>query len=703
MEPVLDEYQGDQEQSEREQGQTTDTDGDVHTDTDRATGTETEDGEEDTVTTPSQSRSSSMRLVQQQNQVVSNINVVVQAVGGEKKQEESTVDVFDGYSFKGRHSVLIDSSDEEEEEEEEEEEDQNEEGDSGSERTGMTNVTANVTTSTIVTTTTESSEAGDDLSSVLGSIASPSDTATPTSIDEQVVEQIVKIEEKEEAEEEEAEEEEAEPKTPEARPVDLPVRPPLVPAAPFIAPPAVPMSVTVDTAAEPVGEKTKEVEDIEKLMATAKALENRLEEGGLNTPTEDKSKGGLPPAQPPLPLQQQKSITTSATSTTKQKVQRRERSGVPALDKDLPEDTEAGEDTEAVGRYDDDEDDDWDFIDAVDGEDRNGAKGTSLFARGVVDRYRLAVFSRKASTPSKILAASAGVDGVRPPSQRQSRHQGQQQQRTTLSKMSPKSNLNANGNSEKRGRSALAFTRGPRQFLQPKNANTSPPVSLGSGKGSGNREVSTPTKSGKQSACSSSTDHQQLLKSPKKGKSFGPLSTTLLSSNNNSYLHSQSHSQTRPSSDLKRNSSSPTSMSPNTISSSSPATAMLTNAAAAGLLTPSLSIGSSAVMSLTPSLKSRESTASGVGGVESDQSFGPVGVVATANVGSGGEQGPKVYSAVVGDESSSGGVGGVNVSGGGGGEKTKGTNKLKKYKEGAEKVLSLFSGAGSPKQHHHAS
>jgi hypothetical protein len=46
------------------------------------------------------------------------------------------------------------------------------------------------------------------------------------------------------------------------------------------------------------------------------------------------------------------------------------------------------------------EDDDWDFIEAGDGEDRNGIKGTSLFARGVVDRYRLAVF-RKASTPSQ--------------------------------------------------------------------------------------------------------------------------------------------------------------------------------------------------------------------------------------------------------------------------------------------------------------
>ena len=55
-----------------------------------------------------------------------------------------------------------------------------------------------------------------------------------------------------------------------------------------------------------------------------------------------------------------------------------------------------GEDEDATER---EEDDDWDFVEALGGEDRNGSKGTSLFARGVVDRYRLAVF-RKVSTPS---------------------------------------------------------------------------------------------------------------------------------------------------------------------------------------------------------------------------------------------------------------------------------------------------------------
>ena len=62
---------------------------------------------------------------------------------------------------------------------------------------------------------------------------------------------------------------------------------------------------------------------------------------------------------------------------------RREKSGVPALDRDLSDTIdEDGEVTEK-----DEEDDDWDFIEAVDGEDRNGAQGAeSLFAHGgVVD------------------------------------------------------------------------------------------------------------------------------------------------------------------------------------------------------------------------------------------------------------------------------------------------------------------------------
>ena len=68
-----------------------------------------------------------------------------------------------------------------------------------------------------------------------------------------------------------------------------------------------------------------------------------------------------------------------------------EKSGVPALDRDLP----------AVKEKDDvrterDDDDYWDLIEA-DSEEHNNAHGTNLFLYGVVPRYRRAVF-RKGST-----------------------------------------------------------------------------------------------------------------------------------------------------------------------------------------------------------------------------------------------------------------------------------------------------------------
>ncbi|KAK7056016.1 hypothetical protein R3P38DRAFT_3566349 [Favolaschia claudopus] len=80
----------------------------------------------------------------------------------------------------------------------------------------------------------------------------------------------------------------------------------------------------------------------------------------------------------------------------------RERSGVPALDRALYE-----EDDDSTYTL----DDDWDFAESANGKDHNGAQaqGTSLFARGVVDRYRLAVF-RKASTPGR--AASHAEPGM---------------------------------------------------------------------------------------------------------------------------------------------------------------------------------------------------------------------------------------------------------------------------------------------------
>ncbi|KAL7412138.1 hypothetical protein BDY24DRAFT_110173 [Mrakia frigida] len=73
----------------------------------------------------------------------------------------------------------------------------------------------------------------------------------------------------------------------------------------------------------------------------------------------------------------------------------RQRSGIPALDRGLPSDIEAEEDE-------DDEDDDWDLVEKPrDGRgEQNGSRGTTLFARGVVDRYRLGVLKKKESRAS---------------------------------------------------------------------------------------------------------------------------------------------------------------------------------------------------------------------------------------------------------------------------------------------------------------
>ncbi|KIY66897.1 hypothetical protein CYLTODRAFT_397962 [Cylindrobasidium torrendii FP15055 ss-10] len=114
---------------------------------------------------------------------------------------------------------------------------------------------------------------------------------------------------------------------------------------------------------------------------------------------------------------------------------RREKSGVPALDKYL---SDAGEDAPMER---DEEDDDWDFVEAVEGEERNGTRGTTLFARGVVDRYKLAVFNRKASTPSQPMTPSELGDSPSPV--------------------------------EKRGRNQLSFRKNTRQFLKPKTPPTS--------------------------------------------------------------------------------------------------------------------------------------------------------------------------------------------------------------------------------------
>ncbi|PPR05115.1 hypothetical protein CVT24_010090 [Panaeolus cyanescens] len=468
MEPVLDDFNEDE---------TGETDQEPQTDTDRTDGDETN-------TTPSQSRSSSMRPQRQ-------------------PQAEEDVDVFDGYSFKGRHSVLIDD----------EEEEGSEEG-SGED---------------------EQSILDDDGTSISRTTESEGVTAEED-------------EEEHEAQAEEQLEDGLEPKTPEARPpASLPVveediqqeSVPVEEAAPVPASDAVPTPSEAPAVQDVVEVKRDEVRFEEPPKRHSRDL------AAIITQPSTAEKTSSKPA---------------ATRRT-----RREKSGVPALDKYL---SEVGDD-DAEATEAEREDEDWDFVEAGDGEDRNGAKGTSLFARGVVDRYKLAVF-RKASTPT---AATP----------------------RTVSNMSSASSFaketESPSPSQKRGRRPLTFGKGPRQFLKPK----SPPSSY----------------------------------SAKSARSI-----------------SQTASKA------------------NTLSAAS-------SSSTGGLLTPSLSQGSTFANS--PSLKSKESATSvGATSQSSDQSTGMSAVLVDA-------------SDLTKDPSQS--VPTQN-------EKVK-TKKLKKYKNNAEKMFSIFS---SPKQ-----
>jgi len=349
MEPVLDDFNEDQMDTDQETEQT---------DTDRT------DGEESN-TTPSQSRSPSIRPSPQQ--VVADDSV------------------FDGYSFKGRHSVLLDDEDDEEDGSEEEsvvEEDENEE----------------------------------EVLEALKKLDSTPTGAEP--ISEDVIPEV------------------PEPKTPEARPVVLPANEPepeKVPAVP-------PKETTVPVlAAEPTIGTPRISKDLPQPTST-EGVPPETPDKDLNPKVTQPAKGLIP--------------RPSASRTTRS---RREKSGVPALDRYLSDgpDEEIG----VTEREDDDEDDDWDFVEAGDGEDKNGAKGTSLFARGVVDRYRLAVF-RKASTPSQ-RSTPRSFSGTSKTSE------------ATVSELT-----DSPSPSQKRGRThGLPFRKNRRQFLQPKST---PPSSFSS-------------------------------------------------------------------------------------------------------------------------------------------------------------------------------------------------------------------------------
>ena len=314
---------------------------DLDTDQEREqTDQEPTDGE-DSVATPSQSRSSSAH------------------------PPNDLMDVFDGYSFKGRNSVLLDDEDVSEEgEEEEEEEDQNVTGHGiPAELDGLT----------------------------------PAETATP-----------------------DHDEPTPEPKTPEARPATLPPSTPPAKRSPLTLKPELP---PVDTNIKP-GSVTD---------ATPRASEDLPVPASKPPPSPVKAAAEAAAAASTGPDIHHKELKKA--SAPKQHAQRssrnhnrREKSGIPELDRDI---------------LDANDEDEWDFIEA-DGEESNGVKGPSLFARGVVDRYKLSVF-RKGSTPSRTSTGEVS---------------------TTLdSPNSPSPTAKV-----RRGRTGgLHFRRPPKSFLRPKS------------------------------------------------------------------------------------------------------------------------------------------------------------------------------------------------------------------------------------------
>ncbi|KIM47384.1 hypothetical protein M413DRAFT_22065 [Hebeloma cylindrosporum] len=442
MEPVLDEFND----------EATDTDQEPQTDADRTDG-------DDTNTTPSQSRSSSIRpqLKQQQQQQPPT-----------PAAEEDDVDVFDGYSFKGRHSVLIDDEEEEEEE---------------------------VSGSDEVDESTDEEKVGDqDLAVLQGLERQQSDA-----LEEQSVEG---------AETEDGGEQE--PKTPEARPA--PALPPVVedvaPVAPVTEkraeeeikqvprteePPPVPAAPTVEQVAKPPATS------LPTHVATATVAPSSTETSGRTTPPSSKIAA---------------LVASRLPANARTARPRKERSGVPALDRYLSDAVD--EDTEMT-EAERDEDEDWDFIEAADGEDRNGAKGTSLFARGVVDRYRLAVF-RKASTPN----SRAG-----------------QRSFSGMSAGSTATEIESPSPTQRRGRTpGLTFRKHPRQFLRPK----SPPPSSFSAKSA--RSVSASASNSNTSTMSAASAASAALLTPSLsvGSSTFALPHSLKSKESATSVGAQSHS-----------------------------------------------------------------------------------------------------------------------------------------------------------------
>ncbi|KAI0348330.1 hypothetical protein BDW22DRAFT_1320313 [Trametopsis cervina] len=282
-----------------------DDEGEQTDNTDPATDSERTDGE-DSATTPSQSRSSSAHPV-----------------------EDDTL--FDGYSFKGRHSILLDDEEGEESGEEEEEEEDDE----------SSVVTTEIDTTVPPEDTSTETEAVPDVTGEMETVDEVPEPTTPEAMQAPL------------AEEAEAEAALVDVKTPVEAKHPEPAKEPALP---------VPETLPSERRAK----------SVEKPVPAATAPTHAAKETVI--------------VKPPVPRGSAKMRS------------RREKSGIPALDRAY---AAAAEDS-ATER--DEEDEDWDFVETNVDEERNGSKGNSLFARGVVDRYKLAVFRK--STPRRSGARS---------------------------------------------------------------------------------------------------------------------------------------------------------------------------------------------------------------------------------------------------------------------------------------------------------
>ncbi|THH01216.1 hypothetical protein EW026_g1445 [Hermanssonia centrifuga] len=324
------------------------------TDTDQQTDTDRTDGE-DSVATPSQSRSPSVHPA-----------------------DDDSVDLFDGYSFKGRHSVILD-------------EDEDADGD-------------------------ESEEDGPDMDDRSSLAAAELDSL----LQEDSILEADAVSTNEMATVHEV----PEPATPEARPTILPDN--VEPLVADVETPVETRTTELHHAPEPPSEVIEPVhEEIAPEPVSVAVL--------------------------PVTMPKPETIVVKAPvprAVGKLRTGRREKSGIHAFDRNLGD---VADEEPATERDDEDDDDDWDFVETNVNEERNGAKGTSLFARGVVDRYKLSVFRK--STPRR--SNGRTVSGL-----------------STESDLlaSPEQSNSPTPDKFRRGRNpGLTFRRNPKEFLRPKS------------------------------------------------------------------------------------------------------------------------------------------------------------------------------------------------------------------------------------------